>query len=62
MPRAASLAAEIRKSLGVESELVRGSGGIFDVTVDNQLIFSKKREGRFPTESEIVEKLRSLAS
>ena len=45
----------------MESELVRGSGGIFDVTVDNQLIFSKKREGRFPTESEIVEKLRAAS-
>jgi len=45
----------------VDSELVRGSGGIFVVTVDNQPIFSKKQEGRFPTESEIVEKLRALA-
>jgi selT/selW/selH-like putative selenoprotein len=41
---------------------VRGSGGIFVVTVDNQQLFSKKQEGRFPTESEIVEKLRDLVS
>lgn len=39
--------------------MVRGSGGVFQVTVDNRLIFSKKAEGRFPTEAEIVEKLRS---
>jgi selT/selW/selH-like putative selenoprotein len=38
---------------------VRGSGGIFDVSIDNQLLFSKRAEGRFPTEAEIVEKLKS---
>lgn len=39
---------------------MRGSGGIFVVSVDNQTLFSKREEGRFPTESEIVEKLRAL--
>jgi selT/selW/selH-like putative selenoprotein len=39
---------------------VRGSGGIFVVSVDNRTLFSKREEGRFPTESEIVEKLRAL--
>ena len=48
--------------MGVDSELVRGSGGIFVVTVDNQVLFSKKDEGRFPRESEIIDKLRALAS
>jgi selT/selW/selH-like putative selenoprotein len=38
---------------------VRGSGGIFVVTVDQKVIFSKKDEGRFPTEREILEKLRA---
>jgi predicted Rdx family selenoprotein len=28
--------------------------------VDNQRIFSKKEEGRFPTEKEIIDKLREL--
>lgn len=40
---------------------MRGSGGIFDVTVDNDRIFSKKEVGRFPSESEIIEKLKKLA-
>jgi selT/selW/selH-like putative selenoprotein len=31
------------------------------VTVDDQKIFSKKEEGRFPTEREIVEALRARA-
>jgi selT/selW/selH-like putative selenoprotein len=40
---------------------VRGSGGIFVVTADNKRIFSKHDEGRFPTETEIIEKLRAIA-
>ena len=44
----------------MESEVVRGSGGIFNVTVDNKRIFSKHDEGRFPTEREIVEKLKAI--
>ena len=55
------MAAEIKKELGVDSQLVRGGGGIFDVTVDNKRIFSKKDEGRFPTEKEIVDQLRGFA-
>lgn len=39
---------------------MRGSGGIFVVSVGNQTLFSKREEGRFPTESEIVEMLRNL--
>jgi len=32
------------------------------VTVDNERIFSKKEEGRFPSEKEIVDKLRERAA
>ncbi len=39
---------------------MRGSGGIFDVTVDNKRIFSKDDQGRFPTEKEILDKLRAM--
>lgn len=41
---------------------MRGSGGIFVVTVDDQKIFSKHDEGRFPKESEILDKLRALGA
>ena len=54
------MAAEIKKELGVDSQVVRGSGGIFKVTANNQLLFDKHAEGRFPSEKEIVEKLRGL--
>ncbi len=48
--------------MGLESQLVRGSGGIFEVSVDGERIFSKKEEGRFPSEKEIVDKLRERAA
>lgn len=40
-----------------EIELVRGSGGVFDVTVDDEVIFSKHQSGRFPEEAEILDAL-----
>jgi selT/selW/selH-like putative selenoprotein len=36
-----------------EVELVRSSGGVFEIMVDDQLKFSKKALGRFPTDAEI---------
>jgi selT/selW/selH-like putative selenoprotein len=39
---------------------VRGSGGIFVVSADNKQLFSKKETGRFPSEAEIVEKIKGL--
>ena len=38
---------------------MRGSGGIFNVSVDNQRIFSKRDEGRFPSEREIIDALKA---
>jgi len=48
------LAAELKTKLGVESKLISGSGGVFDVTVDGTVVFSKKSVGRFPEPGEIV--------
>ncbi len=38
--------------------LVEGGGGVFDVFVDDELVFSKHAEGRYPENDEIVEALR----
>ena len=54
------MAAEIKKQIGIDSELVRGSNGIFDVTVDGKRIFSKHDEGNFPSEKAIVEQIRKM--
>jgi selenoprotein W-related protein len=35
-------------------ELVASSGGVYEVTVDGSLIFSKKKTGRFPEEGEVL--------
>ena len=43
----------------MESELVRGSGGIFIVSMNNRTLFSKKVEGRFPTEAEIIARIKA---
>ena len=37
----------------VEVELIRGGGGVFEITVDGSLVFSKKALGRFPTDEEV---------
>jgi selT/selW/selH-like putative selenoprotein len=42
--------------------VVRGSGGIFKVTANDQLLFDKHAAGRFPSEKEILEKLRAMAT
>jgi predicted Rdx family selenoprotein len=39
-------------------ELVRGSGGIFDVERDGMLVYSKRETGRFPAPGEIAGLLR----
>ena len=56
------MAATIRKELGIDSELQRKSGGIFDVIVDGEKIYSKYDTGTFPSEKDIVEQLRKRAS
>ncbi|NOZ02209.1 MAG: SelT/SelW/SelH family protein [Deltaproteobacteria bacterium] len=59
MPRAAGLAAEIKNRFSVTPELVRGSGGIFDVEKDGVMVFSKHQMGRFPENDEVLQLLAS---
>ena len=42
-------------------ELIPSSGGVFEVTVDEKLVFSKKSLGRFPEADEVESKIRELA-
>jgi selT/selW/selH-like putative selenoprotein len=34
--------------------LRKSGGGVFEMTVDDRLVFSKKAAGRFPTDQEVV--------
>lgn len=36
---------------------MESSGGVFEVSMDGKLIFSKKKLGRFPEEQEIFSRL-----
>jgi predicted Rdx family selenoprotein len=38
--------------------LIAGDGGIFDVAVDGRTIYSKHETGQFPTDDDIVAKLK----
>lgn len=37
--------------------MIKGGGGIFDVVVDGNLIYSKHQTNRFPTDEEILSQL-----
>jgi hypothetical protein len=51
------LAAAIKKARGLDAQLVKGSGGIFDVHQGERLVFSKHVEHRFPEADEILAEL-----
>jgi selT/selW/selH-like putative selenoprotein len=51
------LAAEIKNKLGADTELIKGSKGVFKVWQDDRLLFSKKDVGRFPRHEEIFAKV-----
>ena len=40
-------------------ELIRSSGGVFEVAADGVLLHSKKKTGEFPDDREIVRMLKS---
>ncbi len=40
-------------AFGADVEFVRSSGGVFEVTVDDRIVFSKKALGRFPEPGEL---------
>ena len=53
LPRALRTKARLEEKHGAEVALVKGTSGVFEITVDGKLAFSKKRLGRFPEDAEI---------
>lgn len=47
----------MQNATGVAPELIPGGGGIFDVHVDGDLVFSKFAAGGFPDEAGLVAKI-----
>ena len=65
MSRAAGLAEEILNAYIMkigEFTLVPATGGVYELTLDGELIFSKKALGRFPEEGEILKLLKTRIS
>ena len=57
LPRASSLEAELKSKFeDIEIKLISSGGGVFEVSLNSDLIFSKKGLKRFPEDGE-VEKL-----
>lgn len=46
------------QEFGTSTVLIKGSGGVFEVQVDGELVFSKKALGRFPDPGEVAGALR----
>lgn len=43
----------MEKRFGLDTELIKGKDGVFEVTLDDDLVFSKKSLGRFPEADEV---------
>ena len=54
LPKASSLEAKLKQTFqGVDVQLISSGGGVFEVAVNGQLIFSKRSLDRFPEDGEI---------
>lgn len=51
---------ELQKEINADVELIPGSGGIYEITVDGRMIFSKFKSKRFPDPGEIVSLIKKL--
>lgn len=51
--------AAIKKQFDVEVNLKEGGGGIFEVVLNERVVFSNLEEGRFPENEEIFQKIRA---
>ena len=59
--RAAWMAQELLTTFGTDLQevaLVPGTGGIFEVHLNGELLFSRKQEGRFPESKELKQLVR----
>ena len=59
-PRALSLRSSLNSKFGILAEMRPSSGGVFEVTLNGNLIFSKKQMGKFPKDGEVVTFIENL--
>jgi len=63
MLRAAWMAQELLSTFDgeiTELTLKPASGGVFEVTADDELVWSRKQEGRFPDIAELKQRVRDV--
>jgi selT/selW/selH-like putative selenoprotein len=56
---ASGLEAAIKKEFGLAATLKGGHGGVFDVTIDGQTVYSKHQTNRFPSNEEVFATIRA---
>lgn len=54
------MAAEVKENFGIEPKMIPSGGGVFEVVVDGELIFSKKELKRHAEEGEVLEILKKI--
>ena len=42
------------KSKGIKVDLIKGSNGVFDVDIDEKIVYSKHTTGRFPNRGKLL--------
>jgi selT/selW/selH-like putative selenoprotein len=53
------LKADLEKAFpGIEVELIKSSGGAFEIRSEGELIYSKLETGSFPNHSDIIDALK----
>ena len=51
------MADEIQEKFELATRLIKGAGGVFEVRLDGDVVFSKHESGRFPDPGEVEEDL-----
>ena len=52
----------IERQFGIKAELIKGMGGVFEISVNDNLLFSKKELNRFPNENEVEDLIEGIES
>lgn len=60
--QALSLRESIQKQFGIKAELIKGIGGVFEIKLNDILLFSKKELHRFPEENEVESLISGIES
>ncbi|HAK51239.1 MAG TPA: hypothetical protein DCM54_04960 [Gammaproteobacteria bacterium] len=51
------MAGKLKSNFDIDAQLIEGAGGIFDVKLDEDLVYSKHETGSFPDEDDLIESL-----